>query len=194
MKYLLSIDFSVQQSGYALLQEDEHRNIHLIKFGTITEGSVNEYNKDTYDEIEFELTSEDRLLKQIENIDNYINACLVFEIDSNICFALEDSYYKTNAKVFKDAVLFQGMMRLYCHSHNQHLTLLHATSWRKGKIKAKRRDEQKQEAIEYVNNRFGLNLTYNKNKLKSFDDVAEAIILGISALEREGIPIDGNTK
>jgi len=187
MKYILSIDFSVQQSGYAILCEDEMGIVSLIKFGTLTEDFINEYSLDltTYDKIEFELTSSNRLLRQLQLIDYYLKVFCVFDNNDTIQIAIEDCYFKTNAQVFKDAVLFQGMMVLYCEERKIPLLIQHATSWRKGIILAKKRELQKQEAIEYVNNRFGLNFEYNKNKLKSHDDIAEAIVMGVSALRKD---------
>jgi hypothetical protein len=183
---VVGVDFSVSQSGLSVLEPKED-NFNLICYGKLTQEFVVEYSKDLVISTEYRFEQErlydykdgNRLLNIMFQLENYLTLH-----PQKLLLVLEDTYLKLNPKMFKDSCVFQGILLKWAEDKGHSFISLHATSWRKGKILKRKRVDQKQEAIDLVNSKYGLRLDYHQNKQKSYDDCAEAILLAEAGYEQ----------
>jgi len=86
----------------------------------------------------------------------------------------EDSYCGANAQAMKQLARLQGCIMAYCYLKDKGMYCFLPSEWRHKLWQncGNKREEQKQMAIEYVNNNYGLHLSKND------DDEAEAICIG----------------
>jgi Holliday junction resolvasome RuvABC endonuclease subunit len=102
-----------------------------------------------------------------------------------------------NLKVAHDLCVCQGMIVGLCAQFNLGLRVYFPNSWRSivgtynGTKEGKKRDFQKEKAVEITNSLYNLNFKYYKTDSKkkneySDDDICEAILLGLAFL-KEGV-------
>lgn len=89
----------------------------------------------------------------------------------------EDVYYGLNFTTTKSTLQVMGAMRLACYEEGVTSFLVPSSKWRKGIISNKGRAGKKEQAIDYVNEMYDLDLVYDKNRTKTDDDIAEAILM-----------------
>lgn len=90
---------------------------------------------------------------------------------------LEDVYYSKNFTSTKSTLQTMGVLKLASKLENVLCFTVQASKWRKGVIKKSTRDTMKKQAVDYVNEFYDLGLVHSTNRVKSDDDIAEAIIM-----------------
>ncbi len=138
-----------------------------------------------------------------KNIDFRSNSCQIIEQVVNILndyeidiiymedvpeFMRQGSHGKQIIKTLVVLGAVQGMFyQKLCYEFGYKIEYIGVHEWRKklGFLEGKERDResQKQKAIDYVNEHFGLNLHFEKGKknLSQDDDIAEAILIAYSS-------------
>lgn len=150
MKYL-GIDTSVNSMPYAVFDNKDLVDFGIIKIkGKYLEDKL----KAGYTEIQ-------------KKIDDY-------DIDVVI---LEDVYHGVNFTSTKSTLQMLGALRMGAYEKDAVAFLVPATKWRKGVIKQTRRATMKQQAVDYANEMYDLDLMYDKKRTRTQDDMAEAIIM-----------------
>lgn len=114
---------------------------------------------------------EDKLDEASKNIQELIDK---YEVDVVI---LEDVFLSKGFTSTKNTLQMLGSLRLSAYRKGAVCFTVQATKWRKGVIKQGKRNPMKKQAVEYVNEMYDLDLTYDKNRTKTQDDIAEAIIM-----------------
>lgn len=114
---------------------------------------------------------EDKLFAGYTNIQDLIDKYGVNVI------VLEDVFYNKNFTSTKNTLEMVGALRLGAYQKSVPCFTVHASKWRKGIIKGKQRTSVKQQAVDYVNEMYDLDLTYDKSRTKTQDDMAEAILM-----------------
>jgi Holliday junction resolvasome RuvABC endonuclease subunit len=90
----------------------------------------------------------------------------------------EETTFQANIDVLKQLSRLQGCIMALCYDNNVGFEMLFPSEWRKQLgFKGKGRDEQKKQAVDYINLHYGLKLDYKE------DDKAEAICIGESMLK-----------
>ena len=96
--------------------------------------------------------------------------------------------HTVNRRVAENLLLLQGTIYSLCIEHGCDFIQMEPTHWRKlAEIKSKRREEQKAEAIQMVNDIYGFDYHYidAKEDSKTGDsDVCEAILIGIAGMKK----------
>lgn len=150
MRYL-GIDTSVIAMPFSVFD-----NKKLIDFGVYTtEGSFFE------EKLNFQYNKIQELIEQY-NIDVVI---------------LEDVFVGKNMYGAKSTMQMLGALRMGAYHKGKTCFLVLASKWRKGIIKTRQKVTVKEQAVNYVNENYNLNLEYNKNRTKTDDDMAEAIMM-----------------
>lgn len=145
------IDTSTVASPYAIFQDKE-----LIAYGVLPiEGKF----------------LEDKIKSAHDNV---IELAEKYKVD---VFVFESLYYGKNAWGAISTLQVLGGMRLGAYMKNATCFTVNASKWRKGVIKGRQRTTVKEQAVNYVNEMYGLDLKYNKSRTKTDDDMAEAIIM-----------------
>lgn len=114
---------------------------------------------------------EEKLNFQYEKIQELIEE---YNIDTVI---LEDVFVGKNMYGAKSTMQMLGSLRMGAYRSGKTCFLVLATKWRKGIIKTRQKISVKEQAVNYVNENYGLNLEYHKSRVKTDDDMAEAIIM-----------------
>jgi len=114
---------------------------------------------------------EDKLFAGYTNIQELIDK---YKVDVVV---LEDVFYSKNFTSTKNTLAMVGALRLGAYQKEVPCFSVHASKWRKGIIKGRQRASVKQQAVDYVNEMYDLDLTYDKNRTKTQDDMAEAILM-----------------
>ena len=131
-----------------------------------------DYNLITYGIIKIKGKNlEDKLQFASEQIEELINKHHVNAV------ILEDVYYSKNFTSTKSTLQMMGALKLKSLESGAVVSTVQATKWRKGVIKKSTRDTMKKQAVDYVNEFYGLDLKHSTNRAKSDDDMAEAIIM-----------------
>lgn len=158
----ISIDQATKKCGYAIFENDIP-----IKYGIL------------------ESTDKD-IIKRIEEI--YVQLYKIIKEYDIGYFIFEDTFSSLNIKVSKTLCWLQGAIMQLAFVEDCGFLIYAPTSWRKllgfKNINKKNpqpqfknnREYKKHQAIEYVNNKFNLNLQ------KEDDDIAEAICIGLAYL------------
>lgn len=119
---------------------------------------------------EFKLNNKDDLWSRIDGLVKEV-ASQIKEHNPDIII-IEDIQYQRNPQTYKKLAWIQGVLIYYMIKKGHKHDIVAPSSWRsKNKIKGRAREEQKANAIIFVQRHYGLKLT---------DDVAEAILLGRS--------------
>lgn len=96
--------------------------------------------------------------------------------------------HTVNRRVAENLLLLQGTIYSICIEHGCQFIQMEPTHWRKlAGIKAKRRDEQKAEAIQKADELYGFGYRYvdAKEDARTGDsDVCEAILIGIAGMKK----------
>ncbi len=90
---------------------------------------------------------------------------------------LEDVYYGRNFTSTKSTLQMVGALRTACYENNATSFLVPASKWRKGIIKGGIRENMKEQAVNYVNDNYDLEFTYEKERTSTDHDIAESIIM-----------------
>ncbi len=90
---------------------------------------------------------------------------------------LEDVFLGKNFTGTKSTLQTIGVLRHAAYLQNAICFLVPASKWRKGVIKKNRRESMKEQAVNYVNEMYDLDLEFHKSRTKTDDDIAEAIIM-----------------
>lgn len=148
---ILSLDQSLRVTGYAVFKNDE-----LLAYGTF---SVDE-----------SLPIEKRLHTLMKNVQNL---CKQYSPDV-ICF--EDIQDQHNISTFKKLAFVQAAILIYCSIINMRYEVMAPSHWRKvlGGGFGKKREEQKQHAIELVKNTYNIDVD---------SDTADAICIGMAYIK-----------
>lgn len=149
---ILAIDQSTKISGFSLWKNNE-----LVNYGIITsnleEKNAIERMKQMYDEIK-------KLIKKTKP------DFIVFE---NVQF--QNSY-----ETFQTLSQMQGVLMAYLFELNLGFQIIEPSSWRSfSKIKGRKRIEQKQNAINFVKEKF---------QIETSEDACEAILIGLWAVNK----------
>jgi len=167
---ILSIDFATKKTGYAIFI-----NGKLQSYGIMYADSQNVHERI--------LHIRSQILEKI--IQYGITHVVLEEIPMQ---------KNNNLIVAHDLCVGQGAILVSCYDHNLGLKLYSPTSWRSimelynGTNESKKRDYQKQAAVNLVNELYGLDLKYYKSetkKNKTDDDIAEAILIGLAFIKEE---------
>jgi crossover junction endodeoxyribonuclease RuvC len=147
----LGIDTSVNSMPFSVFEDKE-----LVDFGILkVEGKH----------------LEDKLFSAYTNIQSLIDKYKVQVV------VLEDVFYSKNFTSTKNTLQTLGALRLASYQKNAICYTVQASKWRKGVVKGRQRQSLKEQAVDYVNEMYDLNLTYDKSRTKTQDDIAEAIIM-----------------
>jgi len=91
----------------------------------------------------------------------------------------------TNVAVFRSLSKCLGVVECELFDKEIPYIIFGSSEWRKGKIKGRDRIEKKKNAIEYVNEKYGLELKWVSDSSKfNEDDKAEAIMIAEATRER----------
>jgi len=90
---------------------------------------------------------------------------------------LEEVFMGRNMRGAKSSISAQSAMRLGTYHMGKICFVVLATKWRKGIIKSGQKIGVKEQAVNYVNKFYDLDLEYHKSRTKTDDDMAEAIIM-----------------
>jgi Holliday junction resolvasome RuvABC endonuclease subunit len=109
---------------------------------------------------------------------------------------LPEKMFIEDAPIIKNSsasmlLIMQGYILAIADKHKIPVEIFQPSSWRKtigivgknGK-EALEKDKVKQATVDYVNERFGLQLTYKKDSIKSEDDIADAIGIACCGIMR----------
>ena len=142
---ILALDQSLQCSGYAIF-----KNKQLINKGHF--------------KIKTSLPIEERLGQIWKSINELRRE---YEIDYIV---FEDIQSQNNVETYKKLAYVQSAIYLYCYFNEIQCSVLKPTQWRSLlNIKGRKREEQKQAAVEYVKNEYKVNCT---------SDEADAVCIG----------------
>jgi Holliday junction resolvasome RuvABC endonuclease subunit len=166
---ILSLDFATKKTGFAILNEKEE----LLDYGLI----VSSEDNNIYE----------RILEIREKVKSKITQWKPSYIIIEDC-PVASSY---NLKVAHDLLIGHGAMLGLACQYGIGFMPYQPGAWRSvmgmydGTRKSITRDYQKPKAVEVANSMYGLDLKYYKYDNKkniSDDDIAEAILLGVSHL------------
>jgi Holliday junction resolvasome RuvABC endonuclease subunit len=151
---ILCLDNATKICGYAIFEDKE-----LITYGTL-KSEKNEKNP----------------MIRIEQIYNKIKDVV---LNNNIKYIVfEDTMFIKNIDTLKQLCQLQGCIMALCYDKNIGFHMFLPNEWRKHLgFKGRKREEQKQQAIDFVNDKYNLNLEF---KLEGNDDKAEAISIGVA--------------
>lgn len=119
------------------------------------------------------------------------------KIDSIIARFCPDVLFIEDAPIIKNSsasmlCIMQGYILHIAVKHNIPIKIFQPSSWRKtiGIVgengrEALKKERIKQATVDYVNNKFNLDLIYIKDSVKSQDDIADAIGIACCGIERE---------
>lgn len=163
----IGLDLATKKTGCCVIDNEK-----LIYYDCIRCG----HEKDSY-------------YKRIKDIGNQLDAVIKkFKPDK---IFIEDAPIMKNSSASMLCVM-QGYILCIIDKYNIPYELYQPSSWRKtigiedknGNKKLKG-DEPKIETIRYINDRFGLNLIYKKDSVKSQDDIADSIGIACCGIARE---------
>lgn len=147
-KILIALDESTVATGWSVFRNEE-----LIDYGVFKEKSKN-------------------VIERISNISKNVDKLLDKYTPDNL--AIENVQITLSAPTAKSLMGLQTILELKAFERNINYELIRTTSWRKilglsnnPKLK---RQEKKQETIDYVNKKYGLNETSN--------DICDSIAIG----------------
>ena len=148
MKIIMcSLDVSTKQTGFSVFVNGKRKESFLLDHSN---------NKDT----------ESRMIEMATDIITYLDKY------KPIIVSIEDTFCGTNAAAMKKLSRLQGVIYGWCLINNADFNLYLPSSWRKefGELfKGKKRQECKQLAIEYVKDKYNIDVN---------DDEAESILIG----------------
>lgn len=151
-KLLIALDESTTCTGYAVFEDEK-----LINHGVFSFKS-----KDVLERVSL-------IMEKIENLINTYNP-------NNMI--IEDVQITMNAATAKSLLGLQFMIEVYAHRNNIQCEAIRTTKWRKilglSNSRALDRKAKKQETIDYVKNKYGIEI------LK--DDESDAIAIGTAYL------------
>ena len=151
---ILCLDNATKTCGYSIFKD-----LDLIEYGLI-ESEKNEKNP----------------MIRIEQIYSQINEIVNIKNINYIVF--EDTMFIKNIDTLKQLCQLQGCIMSLCFDKNIGFHMFLPGQWRKHLgFKGRKREEQKIQAIDFVNKEYEFNLTYVKDN--GNDDKAEAICIGI---------------
>lgn len=150
MRYL-GIDTSVVAMPFSVFEDKS-----LVDFGVFT-------TKGNY--------FEEKLNFQYNKIQELIDD---YDIDVVI---LEDVFVGKNMYGAKSTMQMLGALRMGAYAKGKTCFLVLASKWRKGIIKTRQKVGVKEQAINYVNDAYSLDLKYHKSRTKTDDDMAESIMM-----------------
>lgn len=143
MMKVISIDQASKKSGIAVFIDGK-------------------YHHSTVLEVDEKLPIIERMKQMYDKIKEYVNA------ENPDYISIENVQYQNNFKVYQQLSQFQGVLYAYFFDTDMPFILLEPSAWRSfNEIKGRKRDEQKQAAIEKVKELYGITVT---------DDEAEAIL------------------
>lgn len=90
---------------------------------------------------------------------------------------LEDVFMGGNFQSAKSQAKMLGVLQLASTFKKCSTVTALATKWRKGIIKSGQKTPVKEQAVNYVNDVYDLDLEYKKSRTKTDDDIAEAILM-----------------
>ncbi len=149
----LSLDQALVTTGWAIFD-----NKKLIAYDSFTINGK--------DPIESRLSS---LFKNLTNLHNE------YEFDYVV---FEDIQQQQNPETYKKLAYVQAIILLWCYYNNMNYTILSPSQWRKmcGGGFGRKREEQKQKAIEFVKEIYGVTVE---------SDIADAICIGKAHLDNK---------
>lgn len=165
---LLALDLATKKTGYAIFVDGVLKDYGVIK---ADEGNYQQ-----------------RILQIREKV---VKKIVEFGIEYLVLEEVPMQQFN-NLIVAHDLCVCQGVFLDLCCIYELGMKLYFPTAWRslmglyEGKKEDKKRDVQKQKAVEKANNIFGLDLKYFKSDSKkniSDDDIAEAILIGLAYLK-----------
>lgn len=153
----LGFDQSTTKSGWALFEDDEYLSSGVINLSSIKD-------------------STERLMEMGDAICQRIDKAIPDKV------VIEDIFDKNNVAVMALLARLQGMIMFHCFKKGIPISVLAPKTWRKiVGIKKKKRDEVKEEAIQLVEELYGIPV---KN------DEAEAVCITKAAIDNEIIRKD----
>lgn len=148
MKIIMcSLDVSTKQTGFSVFTNGKYKESFLLDHTD---------NEDT----------ESRMVEMATDIITYLNKY------KPVIVSIEDTFCGTNAAAMKKLSRLQGVVYGWCLINSADFNLYLPSSWRKefgGLFKGKKRQECKQLAIEYVKDKYNIDVN---------DDEAESILIG----------------
>lgn len=156
VNYLLSLDQSLNLTGFAIFSSV---NGDLYKYGIF---DLKDIKGDNISD------------EKIYNIKMFLDRIIK---EYNIKFVvIEDIQSQSNVNTFKLLSWLQGVLKNYLYENNIPYAIISPPAWRKELgIKGRKRDEQKINAINYIKNRYNIDVS---------SDVADAICIGLGAIEK----------
>lgn len=153
MTRCLGIDASTNKTGVCIMEYGK-----ILHYGVI---DLSKHSKDYLERIQ-------ELKNRIEKLIQRANIGAV---------AIEDTTLKdvqaNNVDVFKKLTKNLGCIEIMLLENDIAFQTIKAGEWRKGKELGSRRQDQKKNAVDYVNKYFELDLKY------ADDDIAEAILIAL---------------
>ncbi len=155
-KILIALDESTTCTGYAVFEDEK----------LINHGAFSFKSKDVLERVSL-------IMEEIENLINTYNPNDMI---------IEDVQITINAATAKSLLGLQFMIEIYAHRKNIPCETIRTTKWRKilglSNSRALDRKAKKQETIDYVKNKYGIDVVT--------DDESDAIAIGTAFLkERE---------
>lgn len=150
---MCSLDVSTKQTGFSVFVNGKYKESYLLNHSD---------NKDT----------ESRMVEMATDIIDNLNKY------KPIIVSIEDTYCGNNAAGMKKLSRLQGVVYGWCLCNDADFNLYLPSSWRKefgDLFKGKKRAECKQLAIEYIKNKYNIDVN---------DDEAEAILIGESTVKK----------
>lgn len=149
---ILSFDQSSMLSGYSVFKGEELQSYGVLNLKDID----SKKNGDTYYD------------ERVDNVEEFMIRCIDFFKPTVII--VEDIQQQSNVQTFKDLAYLQGVLKHYLYKNKFPYGVLPPGGWRKELgIKGRKREDQKANAIAYVKDKFGLDVT---------EDEADAICIG----------------
>lgn len=170
MNTILSLDMATKKTGFAVFYDNQ-----LIDYGIFL-ADKDEINVHTRI-----LTIRKQILEKIK--EHNIKYIIAEQVPINI---------HSNLKTGGDLLIMQGVLLSLAEDYNLFFNLLSPTQWRSilnmynGTREGKKRDYQKQKAVDIVNKIYEFDFKYYKTDSKtriSDDDKAEAILLALAYLK-----------
>lgn len=149
---ILAFDQASNLTGYSVLKGEE-----LKSYGVLNLKDIDlKKNGDTYYD------------EKVDNVEEFMIRCIEFFKPTIII--VEDIQQQTNVQTFKDLAYLQGVLKHYLYKNKLPYSVLPPGGWRKELgIKGRKRVDQKANAIAYVKEKFGIDVT---------EDEADAICIG----------------
>lgn len=149
-------------TGYAVFEDGK-----LIKYGVVELGKKN----DVYENI---------LLSAKQVIGN-----LIEKVQADIVVIEDIQQQNQNVGTYKKLAMLMGVLLCLFHEINKPYEIVPPSRWKSYcEIKGKKRQEQKENTLIFVKNKFGLeDIT---------EDVADAVSLGWFAVNNIGLPSNGS--